>query len=154
MSRSEQLSTRLRELFLNGKWIANTNVKELLLSINYQQANCKVAELNTIIELTFHINYYLSGLLQVLNGGPLEVRDKLSFDMRPITTEAQWQQLVNTLVSNAEAFANATETLTDAQLDAPFVDEKYGTYLRNIEAIIEHSYYHFGQISILKKLTV
>jgi hypothetical protein len=33
-----------------------------------------------------------------------------------------------------------------------FVDEKYGTYLRNIEAMIEHSYYHLGQIVLIRKI--
>ena len=33
-----------------------------------------------------------------------------------------------------------------------FVDEKYGTFQRNIEAMIEHSYYHLGQIVLIKKM--
>ena len=42
--------------------------------------------------------------------------------------------------------------MPDTKLEEPFVDEKYGTYLRNIEAVIEHSYYHLGQISLIRKL--
>ena len=38
------------------------------------------------------------------------------------------------------------------KLEEIFVDEKYGTYRRNIEGIIEHSYYHLGQISLIKKM--
>ena len=33
-----------------------------------------------------------------------------------------------------------------------FVDEKYGTYLRNIDGMIEHAYYHLGQVVLIKKL--
>ncbi|MEM8891667.1 MAG: DUF1572 domain-containing protein, partial [Bacteroidota bacterium] len=33
-----------------------------------------------------------------------------------------------------------------------FVDEKYGTYRRNIDGMIEHCYYHLGQISIIRKM--
>ena len=33
-----------------------------------------------------------------------------------------------------------------------FVDQKYGDYQRNIDLMIEHAYYHLGQILILKKL--
>ena len=36
--------------------------------------------------------------------------------------------------------------------DQPFIDAKYGTFLRNIEGVIEHSYYHLGQISLIRKL--
>jgi len=42
--------------------------------------------------------------------------------------------------------------MPDKKLNEIFVNEKYGTYLRNIEAVIEHSYYHLGQIVLIKKL--
>jgi hypothetical protein len=34
--------------------------------------------------------------------------------------------------------------MNDSVLDQPFVDEIFGSYWRNIEAVIEHSYYHLG----------
>ncbi|HBT08481.1 MAG TPA: DUF1572 domain-containing protein, partial [Leeuwenhoekiella sp.] len=46
---------------------------------------------------------------------------------------------------------NLIKTLTDDQLDAIFVKEAYGSYKRNIEALIEHSYYHLGQIVLQLK---
>jgi uncharacterized damage-inducible protein DinB len=111
-----------------------------------------VDQLNTIAQLTFHINYYLEGILQVLHGGPLEIRDKYSFDMPEITSEADWRQLVNRFIQNAESFADQVEQLDDARLEQPFVDEKYGNYLRNLEGVIEHSYYHLGQVVLIRKL--
>ena len=152
MNRTESLAGRLREVFLNGRWIANTNYKEQLQNLTWQEATQKVGSLNTIAALTFHINYYLAGLLQVLAGGPLEIRDKFSFDLPPITSEAEWEKLKNEFLANAEAFAAAVEQLPEDVLDKPFLDEKYGSYLRNIEGVIEHSYYHLGQISLIRKL--
>jgi hypothetical protein len=38
------------------------------------------------------------------------------------------------------------------KLDSVFVYEKYGSYRRNIDAIIEHAYYHLGQIVLIKKM--
>jgi hypothetical protein len=32
------------------------------------------------------------------------------------------------------------------KLDEVFVDEKYGTYQRNIDGMIEHAYYHLGRL--------
>jgi len=37
-------------------------------------------------------------------------------------------------------------------LDQTFVKEDYGTYYKNITGVIEHGYYHLGQISLIKKL--
>lgn len=154
MKRSLVIANRLREVLLNGHWIANTNYKEQLSNINREQATQKVYSLNTIAALTFHINYYLRGLLQVFNGGKLEISDKYSFDLPPIHSETDWNKLVNEFLNNSETFASKVENFSDDMLDKPFIDEKYGTYLRNIEGVIEHSYYHLGQISLIKKMMI
>jgi uncharacterized damage-inducible protein DinB len=152
MTRTTLLANRLREVFLDGTWIANTNYKDQLLSVDRDAATQKVANLNTIAALAFHINYYLEGLLNVFHGGKLEISDKYSFDVPEIPTEADWDKLVTTFLNNAEQFANEVEKMPDEQLEQPFADEKYGTYLRNIEGVIEHSYYHLGQISLIRKM--
>ena len=152
MTRSSVLADRLREVLLQGKWIANTNFKEQLSGITWEQATQKVGDLNTIALLTFHINYYLAGILNVFNGGTLDIRDKYSFDLPEIKSEASWNVLLSIFLSNAEMFAHHVEQMDDDLLDQPFVDEKYGNYLRNIEGVIEHSYYHLGQISLIKKM--
>lgn len=54
--------------------------------------------------------------------------------------------------SEAELFANLIELLPEATLWEPFTDEKYGTYYRNIQGIIEHTHYHLGQIVVIKKM--
>jgi len=152
MTRNSAIANRLREVLLNGKWIANTNFKEQVLNTNWQQAIQKLGSLNTIALLTFHINYYLGGVINVFKGGRLEIKDQYSFDMPEIKCEEDWQALVNDFLNNAEAFANYVEQMDEAMLDQPFAGEKYGSYLRNIEGIIEHSYYHLGQVSLIKKM--
>lgn len=49
------IANRLREVLLDGHWIANTNFKEQILSLNWEQATQKIGNLNTIAALTFHI---------------------------------------------------------------------------------------------------
>lgn len=154
MKRAEQIANRFREVILNGVWIANTNYKDQLTNITWHQATTKIESLNTIAALTFHINYYIAGILNVFEGGTLEIRDKYSFDLPPITSQKDWEDLVNTMWNNAEKFANSIENMSDEDLDNVFVDKKYGTYQRNIEAMIEHSYYHLGQITLIKKMVL
>jgi uncharacterized damage-inducible protein DinB len=153
MKRSKELASRLEEVLLNGYWIANTNYKQQIESLTWEQAIYKVENLNSIAALTFHINYYLEGILNVLKSGNLEIKDQYSFDMPPITSESDWNQLKSEFIENAETFIKKVANLPDYKLDEAFVDTKYGTYLRNIDGIIEHSYYHLGQISMIKKLT-
>tara|TARA_R110000850_G_scaffold277086_1_gene422514 strand:+ start:260083 stop:260547 length:465 start_codon:yes stop_codon:yes gene_type:complete len=152
MTRSEFIANRLQEVLLDGHWIANTNYKEQIESVTREQALQRIGDLNTIAALTYHINYYLDGILNVFNGGSLEIRDQYSFDLPPITSEQDWINLKSKFLSNASTFVNHVKNMPDHKLDEVFVDEKYGTYLRNIEGVIEHSYYHLGQIILLNKM--
>ncbi len=104
-ARPSSMANRLREVLLDGHWIANTNFRELIENLPLRQANQKIGNLNTIALLTFHINYYLEGLLQVLRGGPLEIRDKFSFDLPALQTEEEWQDLVKAFITHASEFA-------------------------------------------------
>ena len=152
MSKSKSISNRLREVLVDGRWIANTNIKEQIESVTWEQANDKIGDHNSIAQLTFHINYFLSGILNVLKGGDLEIRDKYSFAMAPIRSEEEWLNLVEDYLSNAYEFIEHVEMMKDEKLDEIFVKELYGTYERNIEGQIEHGYYHLGQIVLIKKL--
>ncbi|AYZ14593.1 DinB family protein [Chryseobacterium arthrosphaerae] len=152
MSAVSQLSKRFREVLLDGLWIANTNFKDQLSDVSWEQAVIKIDSLNTIAMLTFHIDYYIAGLVQVFEGGELEIKDKFSFDLPAVKSQEQWESLLNKLWADSENFASLLEQMPDSKLDEVFVDEKYGTYRRNIEGMIEHSYYHLGQITLIKKL--
>lgn len=152
MSTVLQLAKRFREVLLDGLWIANTNFKDQLSDITWEQAVTRIGSLNTIAMLTFHIDYYIAGLIQVFEGGPLEIRDKYSFDLPSVESQEQWEELLNKLWSDAEKFASLLEQMPDSKMNEVFIDEKYGTYLRNIDGMIEHAYYHLGQITLIKKL--
>jgi hypothetical protein len=152
MSTTLQLAKRFREVVLDGLWIANTNFKHQLSDVTWEQAITKIGSLNTIAMLTFHIDYYIAGLVHVFEGGNLEIRDKYSFDLPPLESQQQWEDLLNKLWNDAEKFATLLEQMPDSKMDEGFVDEKYGTYLRNIDGMIEHCYYHLGQITLIKKL--
>jgi len=116
------------------------------------QAITEVHSLNTIAALVFHSNYYVSSVLKVLQGGPLTASDKFSFDLPPITSSNEWQELVIKTMNEAELFALQIEKLDEVKLFEVFVDSKYGNYYRNILGIIEHTHYHLGQISLIKKI--
>lgn len=154
MENSKQIAQRFKEVMLSGDWVANTNYKKLLSQITWEQATYKIPFLNTIAELTYHVNYYITGVLNVFLGGNLEIKDKYSFSMSPIYSQEDWENLRNSLEINSEKFANHVDALSNEKLEEIFVDKKYGNYQRNIEGIIEHSYYHLGQISLIYKMQI
>ena len=151
MTISSQIAKQIREVLLNGTWVA-TNYNVQLSDVNWVQATTKVQDLNTIAILAFHIDYYLEGLIQVLRGGTLDIKDKYSYDAPPITSQTDWENRLQKLFRDAETFANLIEHMTDEALMQPFVEEKYGNNYINLQAMIEHCYYHLGQIVLIKKL--
>jgi len=151
MSLSKQIAKHFREVFFGGNW-TSVNLKESLADVSWQQAVTKVHSFNSIATLTYHITYYVSAVLKVLQGEPLNASDKLSFDHPPIESQEEWEQLQNNAWANVERFANLVELLPEERFWEDFTDNKYGNYYRNINGIIEHAHYHLGQVVILKKL--
>ena len=152
MNESSILATRFREVILNGTWIANTNFKNELTEVDWKIANTRYQNLNTIAVLSQHIHYYIRGVKNVFEGGKLEISDKYSLDFPEIQSQQEWSNFLDTLWRDANEFAELVEKMSSEQLDKNFVDEKYGSYRRNIDAMIEHSYYHLGQIVLIKKM--
>ena len=152
MNTTTQIANRFREVILNGTWIANTNIKHQVSDLTWEQATQKVASLNTIAMLVFHLHYYVAGVSRFFEGKPLDISDKYSFDLPPIQTQEAWEKLQNQLWTDAERFALLVEKMSEEQLEEIFIHEKYGNYRRNIEGMTEHCYYHLGQIVLIKKM--
>ncbi|MEY8868386.1 DUF1572 domain-containing protein [Meridianimaribacter flavus] len=152
MNSTQRLANRLHEVILNGTWIANTNYKHQLEGLDWTVAVAKVKSLNTIAVLAQHIHYYIAGVKHAFESGTLEIRDQYSFDFPPIESQEQWNAFLNKFWTDTEGLIELIEKLPNSKLDQIFIDEKYGTYQRNIDAMIEHSYYHLGQIVLIKKL--
>ncbi|MDN3724668.1 DUF1572 domain-containing protein [Aequorivita sp. SDUM287046] len=152
MTTTQQLADRFREVLLHGTFIANTNYKAQLENLPLKIACKKVGELNTIALLAQHVHYYIKGVSAVFIGNDLEIKDVNSFYFPPLTAEKEWKDFLNIFFNDAEEFATLVEQLPESNLNHSFTDIKYGTYQRNIDAMIEHCYYHLGQIVLIKKL--
>jgi hypothetical protein len=151
MSIAAQLAKQLRAVYSGGNW-TGVCLKDALTGVTWQQATQQVNSLNTIAKLVYHINYYIDPICKVMQGESLNAHDKYSFGCPPITSEKDWEHLVNKLWADGETLASLIEKLPDSKLTETFADEKYGTYLRNLTGVIEHIHYHLGQIVIIKKL--
>ena len=151
MKTTEQIAKHIHQVYFGGNWTAS-NLKKMLSDVTWQQANEQVNDFNSILTLTNHIHWYVRTQIKVLEGGPLAGSDKDSFIHPPINSEEEWQGLQATIWKEAEHYISLIAQLNDEQLSQDFVDEKYGTYYRNIGGLIEHTHYHLGQIALIKKL--
>ncbi len=151
MSIINQITKHFRDVHFGGNW-TSVNLKVTLTDISWKEATTKIYNLNTIATLVFHINYYVENVLKVLHGEPLNASDKLSFNVPEINNSEDWQKLVSKTLAEAELFAVQLEKMDETKLFEIFSDAKYGNYYRNMHGIIEHTHYHLGQISLLKKI--
>jgi acetone carboxylase gamma subunit len=151
METTEQIAKHLREVFFGGNWTC-VNVKQVLGSISVEQANIKVEGCNTILSLSFHINYFIEAVLKVMQGNPLDAKDAYSFNHPIIDNDKLWTKFREKILSDAEDLASLIEKMPDHQLMEDFTDPKYGSYYRNFLGLIEHTHYHLGQIVVLERL--
>ena len=151
MNIPSQIASHLKAVYFGGNWTA-VNYKDTLAGVTWQQATTKVFSFNTIAILVYHTNYYIGAVSKVLQGGPLDAKDKFSFELPPIQSQADWETLLNKTWTDAENFASLIEQFPESKLNENFLDGKYGTYFRNLQGIIEHLHYHLGQIVLIKKI--
>ena len=151
MNLPAQIAKLFKDVYYGGNW-TSVNVKETLANVTWQQATTKLDSFNTIAALVYHINYYVGALIKVLKTEPLDAHDKYSFDHPPISSEKDWEDLLNKTWADAETFAGLVEQLPESKLWEDFWGNKYGNYYRNIHGVIEHTHYHLGQIVLIKKM--
>jgi hypothetical protein len=148
---SSEIARQARECFFGKNWTW-VNLQLTLADVDHGMATRQVHGFNTIVTLVYHIGYYFNAQIRVLEGRPLDASDKDSFRHPPIESDADWQQLVDSLFSTANHWTTLVEVFDDNRLSETFLEEKYGTWFRNLCGAIEHAHYHLGQIVLIKKL--
>lgn len=151
MNLSQQIAKHLRDVYFGENWTCS-NLKKNLTDLTWQEATTKLHSFNTIATLAYHINYFVIAATKVLRESILDAHDKFSFDHPPIESQKDWDSFLNSMWIDAEILATLVDQLPEDKLPEVFVQEKYGTYYRNLSGIIEHAHYHLGQIVLIKKL--
>ena len=151
MKLTQQIAKHLREVHFGGNWTASS-LRDKLANVTWEQATTRVSGFHTIAALVYHMNYFVSATLKVMHGGPLDAKDKFSFDHPPIASQQDWESLLEKTWKDAEDLAVAIEQIPESQLGEHFVDEKWGNYYRCLHGSIEHCHYHLGQIALIKSI--
>ncbi|GAB3413819.1 DinB family protein [Niabella aquatica] len=149
---SQQLAQQFTDVHQTKDWVSTTSLKLQLSDVSWEEANKKIGNHNSIAVLAFHLNYYISGINRVLEGNPLDIKDKFSFDAPKIANDESWQTLLKKLDDDAARFSALVGQKPQEYWEQPFANLNYGSNYHNINAMIQHIYYHLGQIVLLKKL--
>lgn len=151
MNLPQHLARHFKESYFGKNWTWS-HLKEHLDTVTWEQATIQVYSLNSIAKLANHINYYVLGQTKVLEGKPLDSKDEYSWYHPPIESQEDWDNFRNQIYKDGEHLAGLIRQLSEESLWEIFVDPKYGTYIRNIQGMTEHTFYHLGQIVLIKKI--
>lgn len=144
------IAEHIKQVYFGGNWTA-VNLKDTLNGVSWEMATKKEEPCHTIAELVYHMNYFVTVVLKVLKGGPLQGNDAVSFDCPPINSQADWEALKKRVFAEVEEFTVLVAALPGQQLWDLIGDKKYGSYYRNLHGIVEHCHYHLGQVVLIKK---
>ena len=92
MSLSKQIANYVRDIYFGKNW-TNSNIKEKLEDVDWMQAITIVNSYNTTAMLVFYTSYYLIGIMNILKGGTLDIRDRFSYELSPIKSAEDWQNM-------------------------------------------------------------
>lgn len=150
MKTTTQLAHSYHQFYFGPNWTAS-HFREQISDVSFDQATTKLEGYPTIAELVYHIHYFTRVAMGVLKGGPLTGHDRFSFDVPEMHSEAEWQSFLQEIWNEAHEMTGLIEALPDRHMAETFVEDKYGSYFRNILGIIEHGHYHLGQIALIRK---
>lgn len=151
MNFSEAISKQVTEAYEGNSW-SDVCVKDIVSDILFSEAvSVTVASPNSIASILYYIMFYNRAICQRLRGEEPYINDANGFDLSPLQNEDDWKQLVSDAMDTSRALADAIRNFPQEKL----FDENpagKGTFYKKFHGVIEHNYYHLGQIMILKKL--
>ncbi len=151
MKTVDLIANQLKELYTGRNWTWSC-ITDQIEDITLDEAGQVIYGLNSIQVLLFHLNYYVKGVHEYLDTGELKISDKYAFTPPKHNDEESWKRFKKTVIADGLAFADRISKLDDGVLPTIMIEDKYGTYFRNLQGIIEHAHYHLGQIVIIKKI--
>jgi uncharacterized damage-inducible protein DinB len=151
MSENKRISNLYQSIYNGNPWLEVT-LANTLENITAQQAYRKVnPNLNTIWEIVNHLIQWRRNILKRVQGETVVTPDHNYFVPILDSSEAAWEQSLQSLAKSQELWNAFFEDFNDSDLEKIYVNNNH-TYYEHIHGIIQHDVYHLGQIVILKKL--
>lgn len=139
---------QVEQLHNNNNW-AGMNLHEMLSGITDDTANLKLPNFNhTIHQIARHLVTDFV-VIKRLQGIVYELKDdEIWMPIEKINF--RWNETVNAIEENKNGLIKEIKNLSDEILDKPILKDHVSVY-ENLHGFIQHSYYHFGQIALMKK---
>lgn len=135
----------------NGEPWHGPSLHTVLNGITAEQAASRaLPTAHSIWELVLHIGAWEKVMTQRLEGLATQEPDEGDFPPVTDTTEEAWTKTLVWLDSTHEELLNRVAKMNDADLEQIVVGKDYTAGFM-LHGVVNHSTYHAGQISLLKK---
>ncbi|NCI45183.1 DinB family protein [Sediminibacterium soli] len=150
MKLTDTLSQNLLQVLTGPNW-TDVSIEDAIRDLHFEQVTLRTpASANTIAGLLHHITYWNHIILQRLDGESPAIPESNGFDAGPISNEFSWQQLIEKTRHSFRELSHRIQLLPDEKWQAP-VNNGRSTVAASVFGIIEHGYYHLGQIVLIRK---
>ncbi len=151
MKITEAIATHILEVHEGNNW-TEVNIKTTLEDVTHKEATTVTkASYNTIAALVHHLSFYNDVVMQRLVGVNPVISDTNGFEMLPVKNEHDWKKLKERNLDSARQLAQAVKHFPEEKIFQLTVTG-HSTHYKMLHGIVEHAYYHLGQIVLLKKL--
>lgn len=149
MSEIDRIVRLLTKTFDKGAWHGPT-VREVLETINQEQAHLRAGASHSIIELVLHmISWRMFAVHRLRGDGAYEVAPEMNF---PAPGSETWSEVCSRLERSQQELLEAARKFPEDRLGelVPSSSFKY-TYYTLLHGIAHHDIYHSGQIQLIRK---
>jgi len=148
---ADRIADQLERAFEGDAWSGPT-VTEILSGISAEQAAARpVAAAHSIWEIVLHATAWQRTVRERLQGHPVEpLADDQDWPRVADASESAWAGTLRNLRAEYELLRREAEAWRDRDLSLTPGGERYTAY-EMLHGVIQHIYYHAGQITILKK---
>lgn len=153
MHASNQIQKLFSDLYNGNPWTA-IKMTDLLEGITAKQAAMRpINNANTIWQLVQHCVGWRENVLRKMQGENFKSPEDNYLSDPLDTSEMAWEELLLRLKSSESGWEAFLLTLSDTYLQEGYKPAKNEwTNYEVIIGLLQHDNYHFGQISMLKKL--
>ena len=147
----KRLEEQLRRALEGEAW-HGPSLLESLAGVSAEQAAARpIAGAHSIWELVLHLGSDYSLVLRRLSGDGRQLTPAEDWPSCPPPTEENWRKAVQEVTRLNQELRQAVRGFSEERLDLPLVPEvRYTAYTQFI-GVTQHSLYHAGQISLLKR---
>ena len=153
MTEAFRLADQIRRAFEGRAWHGDS-ILELLTDVNAKTAGGRpIKDAHSIWEILLHIAAWDDVVTRRAGGTAVTLADAQNFPAVTDTSEAAWNQAIETTKKTHHELIRAVAAFPDSRLaeQVPGKTQNYYNFYYMFSGIVQHELYHAGQIALLKK---